>query len=114
MTVFTDRQTKLYNITGISSVNSGSNIACIFVTIDLTVREGRIQELLQERCDGNKNILHACVAMCAPLNNKDNEGGEWYQVINFWFKFIVTCYVASWDFCGYNIYALINFFCYSM
>lgn len=24
-----------------------------------------------ERCDGNRNVLHACVAMCAPTSNKD-------------------------------------------
>jgi E3 ubiquitin-protein ligase EDD1 len=25
-----------------------------------------------ERCDGNRNVLHACVAMCAPTSNKDD------------------------------------------
>ncbi|XP_053600812.1 E3 ubiquitin-protein ligase UBR5 [Plodia interpunctella] len=27
--------------------------------------------ILQERCDGNRNIIHACVHMCAPTSNKE-------------------------------------------
>ncbi|ESN90470.1 hypothetical protein HELRODRAFT_71154 [Helobdella robusta] len=38
-------------------------------------REKYIDMLLSERCDGNRNIIHACVAMCAPQSNKDNESG---------------------------------------
>ncbi|XP_043283698.1 E3 ubiquitin-protein ligase UBR5 isoform X2 [Venturia canescens] len=33
----------------------------------------QIQSVLAERCDGNRNILHACVNMCSPSSNKDNE-----------------------------------------
>ncbi|KAG8042536.1 hypothetical protein G9C98_005170 [Cotesia typhae] len=33
----------------------------------------QIQSILQERCDGNRNIFHACVNMCSPTSNKDNE-----------------------------------------
>lgn len=46
------------------------------MTSDAAVREQRIQALLQERCDGNKNIIHACAAMCAPTSNKENDSGE--------------------------------------
>ncbi|KAJ0181281.1 hypothetical protein K1T71_003366 [Dendrolimus kikuchii] len=31
----------------------------------------QILAILQERCDGNRNILHACVHMCAPTSNKE-------------------------------------------
>ncbi|XP_041974178.1 E3 ubiquitin-protein ligase hyd isoform X2 [Aricia agestis] len=31
----------------------------------------QILSILQERCDGNRNILHACVHMCAPTSNKE-------------------------------------------
>lgn len=31
----------------------------------------QIQIILNERCDGNRNIIHACVAMCSPTSNKD-------------------------------------------
>ncbi|XP_045510523.1 E3 ubiquitin-protein ligase UBR5 isoform X7 [Colias croceus] len=31
----------------------------------------QIMSILQERCDGNRNILHACVHMCAPTSNKE-------------------------------------------
>lgn len=29
------------------------------------------QDITKEHCDGNRNILHTCVAMCAPTSNKD-------------------------------------------
>lgn len=32
-----------------------------------------IQNVLSERCDGNRNILHACVNMCTPTSNKDGD-----------------------------------------
>ena len=35
-----------------------------------------VQELLQEHCDGNRNILHTVVAMCVPTSNKDSEKAE--------------------------------------
>lgn len=31
-----------------------------------------IQGILSERCDGNRNIFHACVNMCTPTSNKDD------------------------------------------
>ncbi|KAH9634156.1 hypothetical protein HF086_001358 [Spodoptera exigua] len=31
----------------------------------------QILSILQERCDGNRNIIHACVHMCAPTSNKE-------------------------------------------
>lgn len=34
-----------------------------------------IATILRERCDGNRNLLHACVSMCAPVSNKDHEAG---------------------------------------
>ncbi|XP_050433400.1 E3 ubiquitin-protein ligase UBR5 isoform X2 [Adelges cooleyi] len=35
-----------------------------------------LSQILAERCDGNRNLLHACVSVCAPVSNKehDNEG----------------------------------------
>ncbi|XP_076242470.1 E3 ubiquitin-protein ligase hyd isoform X1 [Calliopsis andreniformis] len=35
----------------------------------------QIQAILTERCDGNRNILHACVSMCSPTSNKENDQG---------------------------------------
>ncbi|XP_022827543.1 E3 ubiquitin-protein ligase UBR5 isoform X4 [Spodoptera litura] len=31
----------------------------------------QILSILQERCDGNRNIIHACIHMCAPTSNKE-------------------------------------------
>lgn len=33
----------------------------------------QITATLNERCDGNRNIVHACVSMCSPTSNKDND-----------------------------------------
>ncbi|CAL7941705.1 unnamed protein product [Xylocopa violacea] len=33
----------------------------------------QIQSILAERCDGNRNILHACISICAPPSNKEND-----------------------------------------
>lgn len=33
-----------------------------------------VSAIVAERCDGNRNVLHACVAMCAPNSNKDESG----------------------------------------
>lgn len=35
--------------------------------------KAQIAGILNERCDGNRNILHACVSMCSPTSNKDND-----------------------------------------
>lgn len=29
--------------------------------------------ILNERCDNNRNIIHACISMCSPTSNKDTE-----------------------------------------
>ncbi|XP_013417985.1 E3 ubiquitin-protein ligase UBR5, partial [Lingula anatina] len=36
-----------------------------------STKQKLIQDLLGERCDGNKNILHTTVAACAPTSNKE-------------------------------------------
>lgn len=36
----------------------------------------QVQMILKERCDGNRNILHACVNMCSPTSNKETEQGN--------------------------------------
>ncbi|KAH3897177.1 hypothetical protein DPMN_021362, partial [Dreissena polymorpha] len=33
-------------------------------------------EVIQEHCDGNRNLLHTCVAMCIPTSNKDTDKPE--------------------------------------
>lgn len=33
-----------------------------------------LNNILRERCDGNRNIFHACVSQCAPTSNKDSTG----------------------------------------
>ncbi|XP_020295718.1 E3 ubiquitin-protein ligase UBR5 isoform X3 [Pseudomyrmex gracilis] len=33
----------------------------------------QIQMILKERCDGNRNIFHACINMCSPTSNKETE-----------------------------------------
>lgn len=33
-----------------------------------------LASILSERCDGNRNIFHACVTMCVPTSNKEEQG----------------------------------------
>lgn len=33
----------------------------------------QIQNILGEKCDGNRNIFHTCVSMCSPSSNKDTD-----------------------------------------
>lgn len=54
-------------------INYIISIGCIFLFLEVNVAQ--IQSVLSERCDGNRNILHACVNMCSPSSNKDNEQG---------------------------------------
>lgn len=35
-----------------------------------------LSQILAERCDGNRNLLHACVSVCAPISNKELEGNK--------------------------------------
>ncbi|KAJ2943793.1 hypothetical protein O0L34_g8113 [Tuta absoluta] len=39
--------------------------------LETDANKQQILNILQERCDGNRNILHACVHMCAPTSNKE-------------------------------------------
>jgi len=41
----------------------------------------QIQMILKERCDGNRNILHACVNMCSPTSNKETEQGNVFSTV---------------------------------
>lgn len=55
------------------------NFNCIFFLnlciIYLFVEQGELlSQILAERCDGNRNLLHACVSVCAPISNKELEG----------------------------------------
>lgn len=40
---------------------------------DATTTRNQVLGILNERCDGNRNIFHACISMCAPTSNKDND-----------------------------------------
>ena len=32
-----------------------------------------LQSILEERCDGGRNIFHTAVSMCQPTSNKDSD-----------------------------------------
>lgn len=54
------------------------NVFFCFTENNLTYSNAnsQIQMILKERCDGNRNILHACVNMCSPTSNKETEQGN--------------------------------------
>lgn len=39
-----------------------------------------LASILSERCDGNRNIFHACVTMCVPTSNKEEQGKSQNQL----------------------------------
>jgi len=48
----------------------------------------QVQQILKERCDGNRNILHACVNMCAPTSNKETEQGNIFNIVIFYVIYV--------------------------
>ncbi|OXU30332.1 hypothetical protein TSAR_012971 [Trichomalopsis sarcophagae] len=48
---------------------------------DLKANAAQMQSILNERCDGNRNILHACINMCAPTSNKEVEQGIEHELV---------------------------------
>lgn len=49
---------------------------------DIKGNMAQIQSILLERCDGNRNILHACVTMCAPTSNKKSDKDIGYALVS--------------------------------
>ncbi|KAL1422900.1 hypothetical protein MTO96_021623 [Rhipicephalus appendiculatus] len=45
-------------------------------TCDTEAGRATLHNILNERWDGNRNILHAAVSTCFPTSNKENESGE--------------------------------------
>ncbi|XP_067014137.2 E3 ubiquitin-protein ligase UBR5 isoform X4 [Anabrus simplex] len=46
----------------------------VLATLELDNKLGPgspLQAVLSERCDGNRNVFHACVTMCGPTSNKE-------------------------------------------
>lgn len=54
----------------------------IFFFIQLIFAESSttVQLILNERCDGNRNIFHAVVNMCTPTSNKETDTGKLIQL----------------------------------
>ena len=45
-------------------------LACLESSSE-TARSLGAQSIVNERCDGGRNVIHACVSMCSPTSNKD-------------------------------------------
>ena len=39
--------------------------------------------MLEEKCDGNRNLLHACISACCPVNSKETESENIYEKETF-------------------------------
>lgn len=48
------------------------NCIAVLMRLEKEDRKDTIS-VVEERCDGNRNIFHACVVMCAPTSNKDTQ-----------------------------------------
>ncbi|XP_071501427.1 E3 ubiquitin-protein ligase UBR5-like, partial [Diadema antillarum] len=40
------------------------------------IKEQKLQALVEERCDGGRNVFHACVSLCRPLSNQDSNSSN--------------------------------------
>nr|XP_018904419.1 PREDICTED: E3 ubiquitin-protein ligase UBR5 isoform X3 [Bemisia tabaci] len=52
------------------------NVKSVIQQLEVDKNENTIKTILNERCDGNRNIIHACVSMCMPTSNKENETAD--------------------------------------
>jgi E3 ubiquitin-protein ligase EDD1 len=43
-----------------------------------------LHSFLGHRCDGNRNILHACVSVCFPVSNKETKEEEGKPRLECW------------------------------
>lgn len=48
-----------------------------------------LTSILSERCDGNRNIFHACVAMCVPTSNKEEQGIKKFTYILYFCSYFL-------------------------
>lgn len=56
---------------------------CIALLMRLEKEDRKdILSVVEERCDGNRNIFHACVIMCAPTSNKDSQNLSDFNTIS--------------------------------
>lgn len=52
-----------------------------------------LQTFLSHRCDGNRNIMHACVSVCFPTSNKETKEEEGRGKHTF-YLFLSGIYIA--------------------
>ena len=45
-------------------------LTCLESSLEVA-RSSGAQSIVNERCDGGRNVIHACVSMCSPTSNKD-------------------------------------------
>lgn len=64
--------------------NKGTLLKIWFVLVFFLLDNGELlSQILAERCDGNRNLLHACVSVCAPVSNKEHDNGKVLYYIYF-------------------------------
>ncbi|XP_014208162.1 E3 ubiquitin-protein ligase UBR5 isoform X2 [Copidosoma floridanum] len=55
----------------------------VFTNLDQELSNvAQMQSILNERCDGNRNILHACITMCAPTSNKETDPSIEHELVS--------------------------------
>ena len=48
---------------------------CYLFVTGTPASQKQLQDILRQHCDGNRNIIHTCIAMCVPTSNKDYDAG---------------------------------------
>lgn len=70
MVLVTETQLLIPRILACDIEGVRSALTCLESFTD-SYRQTAIQGILNERCDGGRNVIHACVSMCSPTSNKD-------------------------------------------
>lgn len=70
MVLITESQLLIPRILACDIEGIRSALGCL-ETFAESFRQSAIQGILNERCDGGRNVIHACVSMCSPTSNKD-------------------------------------------
>lgn len=75
MVLVTENQLLIPRILACDIEGVRSGLACL-ESFTESYKQSAVQGILNERCDGGRNVIHACVSMCSPTSNKDSDVQE--------------------------------------
>lgn len=74
--VCTQKQTLMQHVLRCDYEACRQYLASLEQAVLLEQNPHALDALLGHRCDGNRNVLHACVSVCFPVSNKETKEEE--------------------------------------